>query len=329
MASQQTNYIITNRSRDIFGHFDDALAANGDLTYTTAAEGSTSFSIAAQAAFTQQLESDLTNVAGESGNVQLCIFVHGFHTSWPGMEQQWPLWGGNLAGTGGYEGVVVAFDWPSGDYDIDYYGAKERAARTGTESFPQLAAFLQGVVADLRNAGITVTLQVLCHSMGNFVMWNGAEELATKPALPVSEILLVAAELSNDTFAVDPPDPNTPGQAIASLGANVTVYYSGYDDVLPIACTLDKWAELGLVGPVSGHTLFEAVTGLDCTAVVNPANAGEYNATEVHTAYFVIPEVLQDMAMTLMGEASTYRTPLAGAVAGREWLDPAAGSSGS
>jgi esterase/lipase superfamily enzyme len=313
---QHYNYILTNRDYDRFlKRFGNYLATDGAISYTTAETGSTSFTI--DSAFTTKLVSDLTLVAGGSGEVSLCIYIHGFDSTWDQFQTLGPLWMGNVISIGGYPGVMVAFDWPSGDKPLEFRDAKERAVETGQETFPLLATFLQGIVTQMQDAGITVTIQLLCHSMGNYLLWSGAPNLACQPLLPISQILNVAAELSNDCFGTNPVDPHTPGAAIVALQGNITVYYSAHDDVLPLAQLIDGWTELGLAGPVYKDQLYASVVGIDSSAVINKTNAPNYPPpphykVQTHTSYFYIPETLQDMAQALMGISSSFRTPVTG-----------------
>jgi len=92
-----------------------------------------------------------------------------------------------------------------------------------------------------------------------------------------------------------------------------TVYWSSHDDVLPYS---EGWTDyhnpgfpnrLGLHGPASFAVgaMVPNAFGLDCSAVVNQTVMDHTPqvppGTYSHTAYFYMPQVLQDMAQTIAG----------------------------
>jgi hypothetical protein len=106
----------------------------------------------------------------------------------------------------------------------------------------------------------------------------------------------------------------------------VTIYYSSGDDVLPwskdfLALYHDPSYRdrLGLEGPSSDANLLPRACGVDCSAVVSGAVVSQIPqvppGTSAHSAYFYIPQVLQDWAETLPGTAPANvinRAPVAG-----------------
>ena len=77
---------------------------------------------------------------------------------------------------------------------------------------------------------------------------------------------------------------------------------------------------LGLEGPSSYANLLPRAWGIDCSAVISEAVIKQIPqvppGTSAHSAYFHIPQVLQDWAQTLQGTAPANvvnRTPVAGA----------------
>lgn len=324
--AQASNYIISNRGRDLFGNPDDSVAPNGTLTFTKAPFGrnNTSFSDISRPECMADLKAALRNAAVD-GITSLCVVIHGFDTTWATIQQQAPLWFYNLVEIGGYDGVVLAFDWPSGDWFGDYWGAKDRAAQTANESLPRLNSFLLDVVTELASEGIFVATNLLCHSMGNFLLWNGASVFGYDS---ISQTLLVAAELSSNTFGTDPVDEYTPGGDIVNASQKITVYFSTNDDVLPWAQDVDPWhTELGLEGPDYSAVPYGNMTGVDCSALANASNAAAYGAPSIHTSYFYIPALIQEMAMTLMGQSFNFRSPVSGEAQGYALADQPGGNA--
>ncbi|MFO0549163.1 MAG: hypothetical protein U0271_12300 [Polyangiaceae bacterium] len=98
----------------------------------------------------------------------------------------------------------------------------------------------------------------------------------------------------------------TPGGDIVALAKHVTALYSTNDDILPWAQKVDKWLELGLNGPPTGSPLYANFSAVDCSSIVDEADTKKYPPPsgvkiQTHTAYFYIPETLQEMAAALMG----------------------------
>ena len=106
----------------------------------------------------------------------------------------------------------------------------------------------------------------------------------------------------------------------------MTIYYSSGDDVLPwskdfLALYHDPsyGDRLGLEGPSSDANLLPRTCGVDCSAVVSDAVVAQIPqvppGTSAHSAYFYIPQVLQDWAQTLQGTSPAgvvNRVPVAG-----------------
>lgn len=173
-----------------------------------------------------------------------------------------------------------------------------RAKTTGSESFPRLSFFVEQVIDAAPDLAITV--QIVCHSMGNYLLHYGAKHFAHT----CTDTLLVAAMLDNRSFDTD-LSSDTPCGDILHKSDRVSIYYSHHDDVLPDAPV--TYAMLGIDGPESytSDGLAANVVGVACTHVCKKVNADEYETGVdeplVHTSYFFIPEVLADMASTLMG----------------------------
>lgn len=304
MATPAYYYLITNRTYNKILHiFEDQV---GDtLTYLCAsvpAPGQApSYQIVDYSAWKQNLQADIKNMAG-GGAGQALVFIHGFEVTFPTAEGLFQKFLQHLWAPGGYNGPVILFDWPS---DGLFAPAKERATETGTKSFP----LLKGVLDDITSTG--AELSIICHSMGNFAMQQGASNLA---GVKASQILLVAAELENNAF-----NPNTgsktDGGDIMKIGARVTAYFSTHDNVLPLAAKFDGYPELGLSGPVFTDPFYPSFYAVDCSQVVNEQSSVKYGSPQIHDAYFYIPQVLTDFVAMMNGiseSGAPNRAPIDG-----------------
>jgi hypothetical protein len=299
------------------------IAAGGALTYFTAPVTNPSdFSEVDYQTWLQALTSDIESSRQSGGGGALLpgfatFFFHGFGVSFDAAMTDFGTYFTNLASDqgGAYPGVLVGFDWPS---NVGFQTAKQNAQTTAAESFPLLAA----VVDQIRN--MAVYLGAICHSMGNYLMYEGASQLVDNGQTRFDEILCVAAMLESTAF--NSPSSMTYCQDIVDAAANrVTLYYSVHDDVLPDAEApdLDGYPELGIYGPGYDACLLDEVVGVDCSAVVNQANAKKYETGRLrpltHIAYFFIPETLYDIGQTLLGTTTdemTDRRPIAGSTVG-------------
>jgi esterase/lipase superfamily enzyme len=285
-------YMITNRSYDS-GTFGTTV---GDQLYLLMAPVSdpTNFAITSQSDWLSAIAADLKGLSSEGRDRWATLFVHGFGVSFEkATTEVFPTYFTNIESKqpSAYPGVFIGFDWPS---DVEFKTALANASQTGQQSFPQLLPLLQTIVAfpDFPQ----VALNLICHSMGNYVMWEGATAFPSGRNPIFKQILLVAAML--DSTAFNSPTSATPCADICNVTQRVTVYYSSHDDVLPLAQDILGYPQLGITGPTYDSTLLPKVIGLDCSNVVDKANAEKYNSPKIHTSYFYIPEVLEDIALT-------------------------------
>jgi esterase/lipase superfamily enzyme len=303
MATPAYYYLITNRKyNNIFKTFEDTVSDT--LTYLCAsvpATGAPTYQIVDYDAWKTNLQNDIKNMAG-SGAGQALVFVHGFDVSFPTAEGLFQKFLQHLWTLGRYNGPIVLFDWPSNGL---FEPAKQRATETGTTSFP----LLKGVLSDIVSTG--AELSIMCHSMGNFAMQQGASSLA---GLKASQVLLVAAELENTSFNPG-TGSKTDANDIIQIGARVTAYFSTHDNVLPVAAKLDGYPELGLSGPVFTDSFYSDFYAVDCSQVVNQQNSSKYGAPQIHESYFYIPQVLTDFVAMMNGASESgapNRTPISG-----------------
>jgi esterase/lipase superfamily enzyme len=160
-------------------------------------------------------------------------------------------------------------------------------------------------------------LNLVSHSEGNYMLMLAMAALAANPAAfakltstpPFADqVLMVAADINNGALqsAQSSPDAGQ-GAPITQYANAVTVYWSGYDSLLPFS---EEWLDyhnpsfpdrLGLYGPASSSlgTILQNVTGLDCSNVANESNPHIPWDISVHESYFYIPQILLDMTQTL------------------------------
>jgi esterase/lipase superfamily enzyme len=277
--------------------------------------------------FEAALEADLA-LAVKNGGPQLTVYIHGLGNYFSDACTELGTFGANLAAQG-YKGLFMAFSWPSYSEESSWYwyGSLPYSfppqATSGTirdninGSVQSLLGLFKMLAAICEKQG--ATLNVVCHSEGNYMLMLALYALAQLPPPPfLGQVLSVAADINTGALQTQDYSPPWSGQGSAmaafALG-NATVYWSSQDDVLPYS---EGWTNyhnpsfpnrLGLHGPASFAVgaLMSNAYGLDCSAVVNQAVMDKTPqvppGTYSHTAYFYIPQVLQDMAQTLAGVA--------------------------
>jgi esterase/lipase superfamily enzyme len=336
MNSFQNSYVITNRAEPCYSYYENIVpAANGNLWFFMASgqyepdacnyePAGLTPSETAPAKFLSALESDL-EVAISNNCPQLTVIIHGLGNLFTDSVEEMTVVGSGLQQYASYGGLVISFDWPSyGEVDSGLeYGlgswsfpppAKPGSIRgnigASTGAFTNLLAMLKKIQSDLP----TININFICHSEGNYMMMVGMNVQSETTAF-LNQILLVAADINNG--ALQTPDSNPPvgaGEAlpVLSLSNRVTVYFSSGDDVLPDSEYLysadhnpNYPQRLGLEGPYSFPGLATGVWGVDCSSVINDTTIQQIpqvpSGMDSHSAYFYIPQVLEDWAQTLNG----------------------------
>jgi hypothetical protein len=291
-------------------------------------------------AFLAMLESDL-QIAIINGFPQLTLVIHGLANLFGDSIAELAALGSGLQQYAQYYGLVISFDWPSYD-EIESFLPSNYAplpyrfppsTTSGTirgningsvQAFGTLIAMLQQLQQKLG-----IGINIVCHSEGNYMMMLGMNAHPNVPSPILGQVLLVAANINNGALLPSSSSPPYTGQGapIAVLSDQVTVYYSFRDDVLPWSKDFLKifhnpsyHDRLGLEGPSSYANLLPGAYGVDCSAVISKTVIQQIPqvppVTTAHSAYFHIPQVLQDWAQTLQGTAPANvvnRTPVAGA----------------
>jgi Alpha/beta hydrolase of unknown function (DUF900) len=272
--------------------------------------------------FAQLIEKDL-KIAIANGSPQITVYVHGLANYLSDTCNELGTYGANLQQQG-YNGLVIAFDWPSyGDVEsYEYYGSLPYSfppkATRGTirdningsiQSFSTMLSILAGICRKYN-----AKLNFMCHSEGNYMLMLVMNYIDFTPAPFIDQVLLLAADINVGALQTREFKSPWSGQlsALNPYARATTVYWSSHDDALPSS---EGWTDyhnpqypnrLGLHGPTSFQSgaMIPIAYGLDCSAVVNRTvmnKAGIPWSVSTHSAYFYIPQVLQDMAQTLNG----------------------------
>ncbi|GAB3910048.1 hypothetical protein GCM10028803_49030 [Larkinella knui] len=193
-----------------------------------------------------------------SGNV--LFFIHGFRSDLDiTLKTIRKLHREYVHDESGIE-TIVAFTWPSQKDIFQYFDDQQDARLSGyafARVFTQLHASLSGLFQ-------TRQIHLLCHSMGNQVLFYMLERLFEHTVPPLDmfkEAVLVAADIPEDAF-----DPGQPLHHLVHLCEQVHVYYHQGDLALGASSLIRlRKNRLGRVGFGNSRPVPEDVFAIDVT----------------------------------------------------------------
>jgi esterase/lipase superfamily enzyme len=204
---------------------------------------------------------------------------------------------------------IVAFTWPARAYaywdpfsDATDYRHDQQQATASAYHFGQFIKQVQRIRAAIG----TRKLNLLCHSMGNYMLAAGVEKWARDnpgAGTPIFDTaVLAAADEVATSFST--PD-NGRLHMLRRLARSITIYFN-YDDVLMHLSHLANCDfRLGYDGPPnkSDTTFFDRPTYamVDCTGVDDYISSIFDQPDRSHQYYRQSPTVRFDIAQTLIG----------------------------
>ena len=163
------------------------------------------------------------------GNI--LVFVHGYNNDQPVVMERHRQLKADLS-AGGFKGVVVSFDWPSGDKGLFYL---EDLIDANQSAF-QLVGDGIVLLAGLQVADCKVNIHILAHSMGAYVTREAftaaddADDLAGKTWY-TSQVMLIAGDISSGSLSAD--EHRTSG--LYRNCTRLTCYSNRHDGVLGLS----------------------------------------------------------------------------------------------
>lgn len=211
------------------------------------------------------------------GGVDTLVYVHGYNVS---FDEAMLAGAELLERYRGSEGLnVVVFSWPSDGSMMPFLAYK----RDRSDAAATASAFSRGLIKLYeflkkvrRNAECNARLQLMCHSMGNYVLRNGIQEVRREKGyipLVFDEIFLMAADEDYDAFEHD----HKLGP-LHELGRSINVYFNLNDTALVFSDkTKANPTRLGSWGPRLPLAVPGNVNIIDVTEVVSgPIEHGYY-----------------------------------------------------
>lgn len=246
---------------------------------------------------------------GAFGNI--LVFVHGYATNQDTVMRRHRRLRDDLRAAA-FKGIVVSFDWPSGDVSAFYLEDLVDANRSAF----QLVSDGIMLLARYQEPDCEINIHILAHSMGAYVTREAfktaddADDLAGK-TWHVSQIMLIAGDISARSLRAT--DQRCEG--LYRSCTRLTNYSSRHDDVLGLsnfkrAGVAPRAGRIGLPDGACGHAV-----NVDCSDywTTIPADQPVIGSRE-HSWHIGDPVFTRDMLDTMNGvdrASGATREPLA------------------
>jgi len=256
----------------------------------------------------------------------VCLFVHGFNTSWTDAVDDYLDVKNSLIEPANL-GLTVLYSWPSKGSVAGYLPDREDAR----ESAPDLAQLFVDLndylVKKQRIAATTNDPEKLCkakvsviaHSMGAYVMQCAlvaASKRMNNPQLVslINQLVLIAADIDNDLFQLDKPIDGD-GSLMANLCYRIAALYTGLDSVLGMSAGLKHFGtrRLGRSGLSDRTKVFDNVFDFEITAYINRSDPSIHSAVfDSAPAIDIVENILRGVDRNYIAEGiSPFVQPLA------------------
>lgn len=251
---------------------------------------------------------DLSKRGSHSGVAEgdIAVYVHGFNNSTGSVLRRLRALKKGLKAQG-FDGVVIAFDWPSADQALNYLedrlDAKQTAFRLVSEGIRSFAA--------LQTPECRINTHVLAHSMGCYVVREAFDDADDRPGIAahswsVSQIIFLGADVSAGSME----EGRSKTSSLYRHSVRLTNYFNPFDDVL----SLSDIKRIG-VSPRAGRVGVSApeprkLVDLNCGPYYEKhRNKIKGPDDSPHNWYFSDRTVMKDIAFTLSGDIDREKIP--------------------
>ena len=314
MAIKNT-YLICTRAQDDAGTF---IAEPGDTTFLKVAPAKNAYdpsdAISAERwrkAVIAAADGEEDAITGSTGDI--LFFVHGYNNDIPTVLWRTRTLQATLAAQG-WTGLVVGFDWPSGNSTLNYLEDRSDAAQVAQQLIDDA---LQIVVdaqfpSDPKAKPCTVNVHLLGHSTGAYVIMEAFASAAKKGELfkkpwRMGQVALIGADVSSASLSSS-SDWAAP---LYARVLRVTNYSNHYDKVLAVSNmkrlgTAPRAGRVGLPDDCPGKAV-----NVDCSDYFLSKDPQQSNfvGTFNHSWHIGDPEFALDLALTLEGEIDRQAIP--------------------
>lgn len=205
----------------------------------------------------------------------------------------------------GFPGVLVSFDWPSGDLTLGYMEDRGDAKKTAI----QLVTDGVLLLAEQQRPDCRINVHVLAHSMGSYVLREAFDDADDRGALAgknwvVNQVMLIGGDVSARSLGEDPRS-----SSLYRHSVRLTNYQNRHDRVLGlsnvkrvgVAPRVGRW---GLPDDAPGQAI-----NVNCSDHWKRAYDGEDKAGgavgtssgTAHSWHFGDPVFTRDLMNTMLG----------------------------
>ena len=326
--------MISNRNRD-GDQLGSRLAALSFYTAPADADPSKLTSLAAwtkvtRQAFIAQLkeigtECPIVPEAEHEEQKHLCLFVHGYNSSWEDTVKDYLSIKSGLI-EGAELGQLVLYSWPSKGNVAGYLADREDASASAPDLAGLLVELNDYLTLRQRIAARTddpakfcrMKVSVLAHSMGNYVMQEAlvsASKQLNDPQLVslINQFVMIAADVDNDLFQRD-QSPGSDGNLMANLCYRIAALYTGLDQVLGMSAGLKHFGtrRLGRSGLADPANVWDNVFEFDVTHYIDTHDSVHSAVFESAPAIAVVRNILRGVDRNFIArDVAPYAQPAA------------------
>lgn len=168
---------------------------------------------------------------GEDGFGNILVFVHGFNNNQATVMERHRQLRDDLMKRG-FPGIVVSFDWPSGDVGVLYLEDRGDAKKSA------LQLVSDGILplAEEQRPDCHINVHLLAHSMGALVVREAFDDADDRGVLTgmswiVSQTMLIGGDISNGSLSAD----NSSSESLYRHSVRLTNYQNRHDSVLGLS----------------------------------------------------------------------------------------------
>ncbi|MEM6824218.1 MAG: alpha/beta hydrolase [Pseudomonadota bacterium] len=245
---------------------------------------------------------------GSSGPEEgdIVIYVHGFNNDQKSvLRRQRALRKGLEAH--GFDGVVIAFDWPSADSAFNYLEDRKDAKATAIKLVDEgIRSF-----AALQTQDCKINTHIVAHSMGCYVVREAFDDADDRRSIAarswsVSQVAFLGADVSASSMA--PGNPKT--SSLYRHCVRLTNYFNPFDNVLKLSSVkrVGVSARAGRIGVERPEP--DKLVDLNCGPYFEKEEGvitGQDDSA--HNWYFSDARVLEDLAHTIRGNIDRRLIP--------------------
>ncbi len=226
----------------------------------------------------------------------ILIFIHGYNNTQDEVKTRHDLLKGNLRNLG-FKGVVVSFDWPSGDSALAYMNDRSKANHVAQQ------LVLDGIMllSQFQNPQCQINVHLLGHSTGAYLI-REAFDRADDTLLPnsnwtISQIALISGDVSSGSMTAN----DSESKSLYFHCVRLTNYSNTYDEVLGISNVkrLGVAPRVGRIGLPDDSP--DKAINVDCSEYYNNLPNDKKSLTSSHSWHFDDPVFSQDLYTTLCG----------------------------